>query len=68
MSSQNKFDPQIPDLQSESFHEEVADIDGRERLDQRQPEPIAESVEVNLVRRRLLLGGAVVGLGGGGHP
>jgi gluconate 2-dehydrogenase gamma chain len=64
MSSQNKFDVQRPDLQSESFYEGIADIDGRERLDQRQPEPIAQSIKANLVRRRLLLGGAVVGPGG----
>jgi gluconate 2-dehydrogenase gamma chain len=64
MSWQNKFDVQRPDLQSESFYEGIADIDGRERLDQRQPEPIAQSVKANLVRRRLLLGGAVVGRGG----
>jgi gluconate 2-dehydrogenase gamma chain len=64
MSSQNKFDTQRPDLQSESLYEEIADVDGRERLDQAQPEPVAQSVKVNLVRRRLLLGGAVVGVGG----
>jgi gluconate 2-dehydrogenase gamma chain len=63
MSSQNKFDAQ-PDLQSESFCEEIAGIDGRERLDQPQPDSVAQSVKVNLVRRRLLLGGAVVGVGG----
>jgi gluconate 2-dehydrogenase gamma chain len=64
MSSQNKFGVQRPDLQSESFYEEIADIDGRERLDRGQPEPIAQSIKVNLVRSRLILGGAVVGLGG----
>jgi len=53
MSSQNKFDAQRPDPQSEPFCEEIADIDGRERLDQPQLEPIAQRVKVNLVRRRL---------------
>jgi gluconate 2-dehydrogenase gamma chain len=64
MSSQNKFDVQRPDLQSESFNEGIADIAGRERLDQRQPEPIAQSTKANLVSRRLLLDRAVVGRGG----
>ena len=64
MPSQNKFDAQGPDPQSESFYEEIADIDGPKRLDQCQPEPIAQNGKINLVRRCLILGGAVVGLGG----
>lgn len=64
MPSQNKFDAQRPDLQSETFHEEIVEVDGRERLDQYQPEPIAQRVKVNQVRRRLILGGTIVGLGG----
>jgi gluconate 2-dehydrogenase gamma chain len=64
MSSHDTFDAQRPDLQSESCYEEIADIDGRcKRLDARQPEPIAPSVKVDLVRRRLLMGGAVAGIG-----
>jgi gluconate 2-dehydrogenase gamma chain len=66
MSSQkNKFDAQRPNAESESFCEEIADNESHKRpLNPPQPEPIAPSVKVNLVRRRLLLGGAVVGIGG----
>ena len=64
MSPQNKLDAEGSDLQSQPLHERTDDIGGWHRIDQRQPEPRAQSIEVDLVRRRLILGGAVVGLGG----
>jgi gluconate 2-dehydrogenase gamma chain len=64
MPSQNELDAEGCDLQSEPPCEGIADTDGCHRIDQRRPEPIVHSVEVNLVRRRLILGGAVAGLGG----
>lgn len=57
-------DAQRPDLPSESLHEEIVGFDGRERLDQHQPAPLAQRAKVNQIRRRLILGGAVVSLGG----
>src|ERR1700690_547093 len=65
MSSQDKFTAQGPDLKSRSPAEEIADHE----LRQLPGNPldcvaVAPTIEVNLARRRLLIGSAVVGLGG----
>jgi gluconate 2-dehydrogenase gamma chain len=65
MSSQDKFDAQRPDLESRSLSDEsVGDEPRQSPGDHFQRAAKAPTVEVNLVRRRLLLGGAVVGVGG----
>jgi gluconate 2-dehydrogenase gamma chain len=65
MSSQDKLEVLRQNLESTSRAEEIADQEPRpssDNLPQRVPR--APTVNVNLVRRRLLLGGAVVGIGG----
>jgi gluconate 2-dehydrogenase gamma chain len=65
MSSQDKFSAQRPDLESRSLAQKITDHEVRQPLGN-PPDcgPVAPTVEVNLVRRRLLIGSAVVGLGG----
>jgi gluconate 2-dehydrogenase gamma chain len=65
MSLQDKFGAQRPDLDSKSLSDENADYEPRQSPSDRfQRVAKAPTVQVNLVRRRLLLGGAAVGVGG----
>jgi gluconate 2-dehydrogenase gamma chain len=65
MSSQDKGETQRPNLGSQSPGEKVAVHEPhRDPGNPLRRVPIAPAVKVNLVRRRLLLGGAVVGIGG----
>jgi gluconate 2-dehydrogenase gamma chain len=65
MSSQDKFSAQRPDLESRSPAQKITDHEVRQPLgNPLDCLPVAPTVEVNLVRRRLLIGSAVVGLGG----
>jgi gluconate 2-dehydrogenase gamma chain len=65
MSSQDKGETQRPYLGSQSQVEELAVHEPhRAPGNPLRRLPIAAAVKVNLVRRRLLLGGAVVGIGG----
>src|SRR5450631_4061856 len=65
MSSQDKFSAQRPDLESMSLAQQITNHEVRQPLGN-PPDcvPVAPTVEVNLVRRQLLIGSAVVGLGG----
>jgi gluconate 2-dehydrogenase gamma chain len=66
MSSQDKGETPRPTIEAGSPAEKDAEHDPRHSPSNSiQREPIAPTVEVNLVRRRLILGGAVVGVGGG---
>src|ERR1700689_537998 len=64
MSSQDKGETPSPTIEPGSLVGKNADHDPRHSANSIQREPIAPAVKVNLVRRRLLLGSAVVGVGG----
>src|ERR1700721_4844640 len=64
MSSQGEGETPPPNIKPGSPAKKNAGHDPRHSSNSIQHEPIAPTAEVNLVRRRLLLGGAVAGIGG----